>query len=389
MPEPATLACVSVSQPIGTFYLTVMKAGELLNRVDIQRPRRLDAASLQNVQRELSGRRAREIAAYVEDPDATFPTSIIVSAYAGYVHANDDGTRLIFGRARDAQEAEEFANPDPSALEGLADGTPFGEVIDGQHRLMGLKEAGAGERSSPYYDFELPVVFMLRLEPQHKAYVFSTINSKQTKVSSSLIIDLFGLATTRSPRKTCHDVAAALNATKGGPFFSTLKMLGKKNQPTESLTQGSFGKYLLDLISKTPDDDERALKRGDAVAPDDRCPFRQFFIDERDDMIVRVLNNYFTAVRDAYPTAWSSPDTYALRRTVGFAALMKAFRTVWEAEVVPTNKATLEVFREIASRFVRAVPEADLAGIPSSGDSAGKLAGRFTAHWQPREVGAS
>lgn len=386
MPRPVVLPCISVSQPIGTFYLTCMKAGELLNRVDIHRPRGLDPASLQNVQRELSGRRAREIAAYVADPDATFPTSIIVSAYPGQVHAAASGTKLVLGKAPIRTDVGDLESPDLSTLEALGDGDKFGEVIDGQHRLMGLKEAGADNSASAYYDFELPVVFMLRLAPQHRAYVFSTINSKQTRVSSSLIIDLFGLATTRGPRKSCHDVAAALNATEGGPFFSTLKMLGKKNHPTESLTQGSFAKYLLELISKTPDDDERALKRGEAASPDARCPLRHFFLDERDDMIVRVLDNYFTAVREVYPMAWADPETYALRRTVGFAALMKAFRTVWEAEVLPTNKATLDVFRGIAKRFANAVAEADFAEVPSSGESAGQLALKLTAAWAQQDA---
>src|SRR5205085_2676335 len=103
-------------------------------------------------------------------------------------------------------------------------------------------------------NFELPVVFMLDMEPQDRAYVFSIINSKQTPVSSSLIFDLFGLAQYRSPRRTCHEIARALNAKEGGPFFQTLKMLGQKTLPTQSLTQGSFSKYLLKLISRTPDE---------------------------------------------------------------------------------------------------------------------------------------
>lgn len=388
MPKPAALPCISVSQPIGTFYLTVMKAGELLSRVDVHR-RGLDPASLQNVQRELSGRRTDEIAAYVADPDATFPTSIIVAAYAAHVHAAPNGTELLLGKVPSAKrdaDASDLEAPDPGTLEALADGDKFGEVIDGQHRLMGLKEAGAGDAGSPYYDFELPVVFMLSLAPQYRAYVFSTINSKQTRVSSSLIIDLFGLATTRSPRKTCHDVAAALNATEGGPFFSTLKMLGKKTRPTESLTQGSFAKYLLDLVSRTPDDDERAIKRGEPIQPDPKCPLRHFFVDERDDMIVRVLDNYFTAIREVYPNAWDDPEKYALRRTVGFAALMKAFRAVWESDVVPTNKATLDVFRGIAKRFASAVPEAGFIDVASSGASAGDLARKLTAAWAQQEA---
>lgn len=381
MPKVIELSCLSVSQPIGTFYLAVMKAGDLLNRVDILR-RGLDPASRDNVQRELSPRRAHDIAAYVTDPDATFPTSIIVSAYPSCVHVAADGARLRLGKPQVAAEGRsELEVLEPEELEPLAENDKIGQVIDGQHRLMGLELAGADDANSPYYGFELPVVFMLSLEAENRAYVFSTINSKQTRVSSSLIIDLFGLATSRSPRKTCHDVAAALNATKGGPFFATLKMLGRKTRPTESLTQGSFAKYLLMLVSRRPDEDERLLKLGGSLRPDPTCPLRQFFVDDRDDMIVKVMDNYFTAVREVYPAAWEDTENYALKRTVGFAALIRAFQTVWREEVLRTNKATLDIFRAIALRFAEAVPQDALKDIPSNEGGAGDLARRLTGAW--------
>jgi DGQHR domain-containing protein len=380
----ARFPCLSVTQPLGTFYLTVMKAGELLRRVDILR-RGLDAESQNHVQRELSGKRAREIASYVGDPDATFPTSIIVSARAAFVHVIEvDGrTELVLGKTANGDNGsdQDMAVVDERSLAPLGEGDKIGDVIDGQHRLMGLVSAGANDSEAACYCFELPVVFMIGLEAEERAYVFATINSKQTRVSSSLIVDLFGLATSRSPRKTCHDVASALNADAEGPFFGTLKMLGKKNLPTESLTQGSFAKYLARLISRAPDDDERAVKLGRALRADDRCPFRQFFLEDRDDMIVKIMSNYFCAVREVYPTAWGDAEAYALRRTVGFAALVRAFRIVWEKEVLPNGNATLAVFRKVASRFAASVPESSLKEVSSNEQGASDLSRRLTASW--------
>ena len=393
MSTPLRFPCLSVTQPLGTFYLAVIKAGDLLRRVEILR-RDLDSESQGYVQRELSGKRAKEIAAYLGDTDATFPTSIIVAANPFYVHVVPTrcGTEIVFGKAR-SRDGSDLAEDSSSTIhsgsfEALSDHEKVGSVIDGQHRLAGLELAGARDDDSPYFCFELPVVFMVDLEPENQAYVFSTINSKQTRVSSSLIIDLFGVATSRSPKKTCHDVAAALNADQNGPFFQTLKMLGKKNLPTESLTQGAFAKYLLTMISRRPDDDERAIKSGKSLALDETCPLRQFFIDGHDEMIVKVLSNYFGAIRDAYPSAWSDAETYALRRTVGFSALMGAFKVVWEREVRPTGKATMETFRNIVARFVIAVPEEALKNINSNEKGASDLARRFTRDWQLATLGS-
>ena len=88
----------------------------------------------------------------------------------------------------------------------------IGEIIDGQHRINGLKESGLASK------FSLPVVFMVDLDSYQKAYVFSVINSKQVSVPSSLIYDLFALSKNRSPFKTCHEITRALNRSENSPF---------------------------------------------------------------------------------------------------------------------------------------------------------------------------
>lgn len=228
---------IEVEQPIGTFYLSAINAKDLVDIVDIRRRvsdnnymslfDRFQVLEEQGVQRQQSKERVNKIKNYCSDPDATFPTPIIISVYSHI-------------RYKDDERSFEFE---------LKDGDKIGDVIDGQHRLLGIS-------ASDYCaNFMLPVVLMFNLNTEEKAYVFSIINSTQTKVSMSLIYDLFDLSTKRSPQKVAHEIARAMNKMDVSPFHNRLKMLGKKeqNQYFAVLSQGTFVSKLLTLISKDPE----------------------------------------------------------------------------------------------------------------------------------------
>jgi DGQHR domain-containing protein len=316
---------IPIKQPIGEFFLAAVPAEKLLEIVTIRR-RALTNPKDDGVQRQLSTHRIREIALYTSDPDATFPTPIIVAC-----------------------------DPDKVTIEGneieLKENEIVGEVIDGQHRLEGLLLA---QRENPksIQPFNLPVVFMIDLKPYEKAYVFSTINSKQTPVPRSLIYDLFELSEVRSPFRTGHEIARTLNASEAGPFFRGLKMLGKRNLPTEYLTQGSFVTQLVRRISKNSQADEIAVKKGESLVDDPSLPFRYYWINDRDEVIVKILDNYFEAIREQFPEEWNHPtaDAYILRKTVGFQGLLEAFDAIWP-ESVREKTASREFFGGIATRF--------------------------------------
>jgi len=314
-----------VTQPIGEFFLSVVPAETLLGVVTIKR-RKLADIDNEGVQRQLSPKRIKEIALYTTDPDATFPTPIIVAC-------KEDQVRIDNG------EIEFDSNQ------------VIGEVIDGQHRVEGLQLARVAS-ADKVRDFNLPVVFMLELEPYEKAYVFSTINSKQTPVPRSLIYDLFDLSETRSPFKTGHEVARTLNASPSGPFYQGLKMLGKRNLPTEYLTQGSFVTHLVKRISKKPQPDEIAVKNGVTLEDDESLPFRYYWISNRDEVIVKILENYFGAISEEFSEEWNHPSaqTYILRKTVGFVGLLEAFDGIWP-ESKKEKTASKEFFSKIAKRF--------------------------------------
>lgn len=357
---------ISVNQPVGTFYIASLPATTLISIVDIL-SRDMTEEGRQRIQREYSVDRGREIAKYAQEDHATFPTSIIVAAYPDRVRIDEANGTLLFGHYDSEGNWQEINESIPQKI---------GEVIDGQHRLLGLKAAIEENNQPSLLTFELPVVFMLDLDQGDKAYIFSIINSKQRSVSSSLIMDLFGLQMGRSPYKTCHEIAQTFydwidiqdnEEKRPGPFYKRLKMLGKKVGDEEMLSQGSFGKYILKLISRTPDKDAKEFRlNGDEakLQDDPKCKLRYLFIEKKDHVIARILHEYFSAIRKAFPKEWDEyPEKYLLRKTVGFSALIQAFDSIWDREKINNYDQASLFFAEKAAEFKN-----NLSGIEITSD---------------------
>lgn len=300
---------IPIIQPIGTFYVGALPA-EVIDSITIIRQRKYDKKfeSIKGIQRKEAIWRINEISEYCSDPDSTFPTPIIIA---------------VQGNANCKVERHSFEFNENEKL---------GEIIDGQHRILGLK-------NSKFIDkFTLPVIFMFDLTEEEKAYVFSIINSKQTKVPMSLIYDLFELSTKRSPQKSCHEIARLLNADESSPFYGRLKMLGEKQSEFESLSQGSFVKYLLPLLSKNPDKDLRDIKNNTKLTDDTQIPLRYYFINDQDDIIYKIIFNLFSALKDVFNEEWNNPNRFILSKTTGYGAVLKAFKDLYG---VGTNKNDL------------------------------------------------
>lgn len=299
-----TVACIKVDQPIGRFYLTALPA-TLLARITKVDPR--DFENETGIQRPEKNSRVKEISEYCSDPDATFPTAIVVSVEPGmqqYCVLNEEEDRLTIDETK-----------------------IVGQLIDGQHRLKGMS------LSKNIDDFELPVVFMFNMTPKENAYVFSIINSKQTKVNPSHIVDLLSLTDERSPQKTAHEVAKALNTMPESPFYNRLRMLGYNapGQKNATLSQGTFAAQLITLISKNPDEDARRIKRKEKLQADATLPLRDYFIEGQDEIILKLMFNCFNAVRKVFPDEYKDSKQFVLWKTTGFSAIIKSFPELYRA----------------------------------------------------------
>lgn len=313
--EKLSYPILEIQQPIGTFYLSAIPANVLIRTVKNAR-----RSLSEGVQRDPSNARIRDIATFCSNQDAVFPTPIIVSVYEG--KASLEGNNISFD-----------------------DNVKMGEILDGQHRLLGLQDSDLSGK------FVLPVVFMFGLNAEEKAYIFSIINSKQTKVSSSLLYDLFGLTDKRSPQKTAHELARSLNSMEDSPFFNRLKMLGKKEngQDKATLSQGIFAQSVMMLYSKKPDEDKSNLEHSIKLQ-DDGTPLRMFFVSERDDALLKVILNCFNALKNVFLAEWKEPNSNILWKSTGFRGVMKALPTII-SKGVEYKVLTQDFFQQYFSHF--------------------------------------
>lgn len=294
--SPIKLPALPFDQPAGSFLLTVMNAAQII-LIAKATPREYDPKEMSTkggVQRDLSDSRVIEIAKYANTTDAAFPTPILLALPPKSYKLTKDG----FIEIQEGCQAD---------------------IVDGQHRIRGLEKSGVAEK------FSIPVVFILDAIEEQKALLFATVNGKQTKVPASLIYDLFGVTESRSPEKTSHEVARAMNQSPESAWHGKLKMLGKRSPDgEETLSQGTFVKELLPMISPDPMSDRDLIRRGKQPKDHPECPLNEFFVKDKDSVILRILMNAFGAAKNTWPAEWDNPDNFILTKSVGFTAIMEA-----------------------------------------------------------------
>lgn len=361
-----------VTQPIGIFYVGVIPAATLRRNAQPETRKVVDPHErTTGIQRALSDERIKEIRQYLRTVDASFPNSIILSL---------DPNRLVEG-------------PESITIEGRSIGlvrlvieeSPEAfSVIDGQHRLKGFDD-------ETEKDFELIVAIFIGLDEEDKAYLFSTINSKQTKVNKSLVYDLFDVAETRSPQRSAHDIAKLLNSEAWSPFYRRIKLLGANPKFEDEvlyrafLSQGTFVERLLDLITRDAALDRDAVRRGkplDRYEGDTRRVFRQMWVDDNDGAILKVLSNYFGAITKQFADEWSDAKC-PLAKTIGFGALMS-----YLADLVPLGMREGDLSSDFFGKevtklrrgYLRIGPPLTFENFPAAGNGETKLY-RQLAEW--------
>lgn len=101
------------------------------------------------------------------------------------------------------------------------------QVIDGQHRLEGLKKAC--ESNPEVANKEIIVIMTQNLITKDAANIFLNINSEQKPVPKSLVYDLFGEVKDKdSYIVRAKDIASRLNEDKDSPYYQCVKLPGTK-----------------------------------------------------------------------------------------------------------------------------------------------------------------
>lgn len=340
-PYEIVLPCIKVQQPLGIFFVASIDS-KLLREITFSDIRKMtgdrEVDTYLGIQREVDKNRVKELKRYVNTIDACFPTSVILAVRGDCAEFDEKTNKLTLHSLHDE-------NNDP-IINRLA----IAKVLDGQHRIEGL--GGLESREV----FQVNVSIFVDMDIADQAYLFSVVNLAQTKVKKSLVYDLFEYSRARSPQKSAHNIAVALDQLPDSPFNRRIKRLGSATpgRTGETLTQAAFVEALLEFISSDPVTDRDLYQRGKRPAKPtateaQKLVFRTLFLEEEDMKIADILIAYFDAVEQRWPAAWNNPDTgYVLAKTNGFKGLMRLLRPAYLSlanRVVPSSDDFLTLLK--------------------------------------------
>ena len=241
-----TLPAARVRQGSLALFSTSLKVKDLLAKgfysVEILDPEDPDGSGYQRV---LNKARAKKLADYIlrgqDNKDAFLPTSVLLATDKSIPFIAKDNTIEI----------------DTTSV------CPF-SVVDGQHRLEGLKMAA--EKDPRVHNFEIPVNIAIKLTKLEQMCHFLIVNTTQKSVDTSVeqriyarlsealeVEDLPSL-----PRWILNTVQKGevekaikyvdyLNNTKDSPWFGKIK-LANRDTDGATVTQASFVKAIVKYV---------------------------------------------------------------------------------------------------------------------------------------------
>jgi DGQHR domain-containing protein len=192
-------------------------------------------------------------------------------------------------------------------------------VIDGQHRLEGLKKYCEENNEC---QFEIILSFFLDLDRAIIAQQFYTINYEQKSVNKSILYHLMGEFSDEINELTLlHNYVRILNELDKSPFYSRIKMLGKtppelgaNEKQKLSISQAFLIDELLKTISK---------KSYNSIYQP--IFLKSFNSNDLQISIVKTIINFFNAVEHLRPD-WNTPEVSVLSKGLGVGALIKVLQ---------------------------------------------------------------
>lgn len=317
---------ITFKQPAGEFAMLSMSIYDLVNISYIDR--RTENTE-KGIQRRINTSRINAIAKFVDDEKdfTVFPTPIILS-----LPFFKEETEKYFDEKADNTEQEFYILKD-NKFEILEGQEKFAKVIDGQHRLEGIKKSKSFQNKT--LDLDMPVLFVIGADIWTQAYLFAKINGEQRQVPYSFVADLFGLSPNRDIQTVTHKIIKELNDNPNSALKGCIKMLGIRIAEDQTLSQGTMAREFQKLLSK-------------------KGVLHKYFEREYDRDIIKIMLYYFNAIKNNWESDWCDPGGSIIRKTVGFLGFIKAFPDIFKLGLEHNNleeKFFTDVFKVIKEYF--------------------------------------
>lgn len=198
-------------------------------------------------------------------------------------------------------------------------------VVDGQHRIAGLREyQRGGEGLLDLDNYELVVTFLLGSTRDDAAEIFFTINGTQKPVNASIISNIEAMYTnTNKELLNAYAFIKILNEHKSSPLMGKIKMLGKAPEglPLEekqalSVTQGFLVQLMLPLF-------RRKMSVGMVQ------PIFYHYAQNDIGIAIKFMLTYFNAVQQLTNKYWENPQESVILKSVCMSALMRVMNMLY------------------------------------------------------------
>lgn len=335
--------CVEVRQSTHSFVLTKIPAGVLA---------KISYAAVRNqspepgaVQRLLSKTRVDRIKDFTLKGGA-YPGAIILN------WVGDGSNRLI-------------TTSSPPAV-SFHDNPESAQIVDGQHRVGGIREAIA--ENSSIASMEMPVVLYDGLRTAECAEIFLAINTEQRPVPKSLVYDLFGEQLNLSIDNAtlrARDIAESLHRLETSPYYELIRFPAAGTRG--GITLASAVTAFKPLVARYG-----AFEQIGATALETQKS---------------IVLNYFTALQRLYGDSWWAA-TNVFMKAAGFAAAVDFL----QARILQYGHSQKSLKVEVVEQVMSSLRELPITSEEIRGQSAalakGLIFDRLSGAFRPNTTSA-
>lgn len=285
-------------------------------------------------QREKRTTRAKQIGAYIDEEESTFPNTIILSANYAEDGSYEEDESIRWHAIKEGNGSYSLIIPSDAKL---------ASIIDGQHRLEGFSYIEKSDR----LNMQLPCAVYINLPREYQAKIFATININQKRVDKSLAYQLFGYDLhAADSEKWPPDMlgvyfARVLEGRDDSPFKKHIKLAlleegaaflddDESSEETANwqVSVACVVEGVTKLISDKPVVDRSLLAQGKiknrSELPPDSSPLRELYRATKDKTLLELIRDYFLAVEKQL---WDGQaDKSFIARTVGVLASFDILR---------------------------------------------------------------
>lgn len=319
------IPALRISQDGVTLYITKMLAGDAVKvaKTDYWVPGAKD--SVQGYQREPKASRLRRIAKFMLGklyPTNLFPTAVLMNSRE----------RLSFREDGD----------DIGTLSIRPDDELW--IVDGQHRVGGLKHAIEDMEAAELGEFPLPVVIMEGLDKYKEMLQFYVINTEQKKIRTDLANRLLQQQAKETEgfkslleqgvewKVRATAVTDKLNVDRKSIWAGRIQAPNQKKNPNHIMKEISFSTSLKPVVA------------GSSL-------LSKLHVDQ----VAELLGRYWEALNELMPDAFKNPEKYVIQKTPGVFSLHSVFPLVFELVRQESDTLSLDAFKSV----LRPMAEAD------------------------------